>query len=284
MDLDRHLAVLWERRFIVLGGVVLGLVVAFLAAYQPGPGGFERRGGEEWSSSSMVLVTQEGFPWGRVTLPGQTVPGEVPDAVPAPDATGEKKDLTFADPTRFSGLALVYSVMSYSDRVRQTLPGRPSAEQITAAPFDPTGRGDQLLPIVQITTTAGSAAAAHELNRKTVAGLRQAIVQAQRRNAIPEKDRVRLQLLKAADPPVLLAGRSWTSSILGFLLCLGAAVALAHLLEGFSMGRERKPEAAPLDAFGLDSIELTAKPDLWNRDSEGVPTRLGAYRDRVRDG
>src|SRR5919106_5246641 len=236
MDLDRHLAVLWKRRAIVIGGVLLGLVVAFLAAYQPGSDGLERRGGEEWSSSSMVLVTQEGFPWGRVTLPGETVPGEVPDALTDPETTPDGKDLKFADPTRFSGLALVYSVMSYSDQVRATLPGRPSADQITAAPFDPTGRGDQLLPIVQVTTIAGSAEAAHRLNQQTVAGLRQTIVRAQRINQIPQKDRVRLQLLKAADPPVLLAGRSWTSSILGFLLCIGAAIALAHLLEGLSMG------------------------------------------------
>jgi hypothetical protein len=293
MDLDRHIAVLWKRRRIVIGGLILALVTALLAAYQPSSNGLVRRGTEQWSSSSLVLVTQKGFPWGRVTLPGSPtsdVPGAtIPDATTAdPSNLGHIK---FADPTRFSSLAMVYSVMSYSDRVRAGLPGNPAPQQITAVPFDPTGRGDSQMPIIQITTTAASAADADKLNRETVDGLRRVIVREQTSNQIPEKDRVQLQTLKQPAPPLLLAGRSWTSSMLAFLLCIGAAIALAHIREGLAMSRERKAEPALLGADGAsDGLDLGLKPDPWGggrvrsrRDADGAhASTLSEYRNRLR--
>ena len=293
MDLDRHIAVLWKRRRIIIAGAILGIVTAILAAYQPTSGGLERRGGEEWSSSSMVLVTQKGFPWGRVTLPTAT-DGETSPVPVDPAAIVDGERLRFADPTRFSALALVYSVMSYSDRVRAMLPGRPTPDQISAVPFDPTGRGDQMLPIIGITTKAGSASAANELNRQTVNALTRVILREQRTNEIPEKDRVQLQVLKQADPPFLVAGRSWTSSMLAFILCIGAAVALAHILEGLSMARSNRSEAGLLGAEAVsDSVDLGLRPDLWNggrvggRDSgsaHGAPSAISEYRNRTRGG
>jgi hypothetical protein len=295
MDLDRHIAILWKRRRIVIGGIILALVTALLAAYQPSSSGLVRRGSEQWSSSSLVLVTQQGFPWGRVTLPGAPAPGTTSIT---PDATttdpSNLNHLKFADPTRFSSLAMVYSVMSYSDRVRAGLPGNPAPEQITAVPFDPTGRGDAQMPIIQVTTLAASAAAADKLNRETVVGLRKVIVNEQEQNQIPAKDRVQLQTLKEPAPPLLVAGRSWTSSMLAFLLCIGAAIALAHIAEGLAMSRARKAEPALLGANGAsDGLELGLKPDpsfgggrvRSRREADGShagASTLSEYRNRLR--
>jgi len=298
MDLERHLAVLWRRRAILIGGLVLAVVTAFLAAYQPGPGGLERRGTEVWSSSSMIMVTQKGFPWGRVTLPGQqATPGaalEPGTDVPVDPSEG----IPFADPGRFSALALVYSVMSYSDRVRAMLPGRPSADQIAATPFDPTGRGDQMLPIIQVTTKATSARGAFKLNGQTVAALGRVILRKQRVNDIPRRDRVQLDVLKRPDPPVLVQGRSWTSSILAFFLCVGAALILAHLLEGLAMASGRRGRGDP----GPPSVALGGNVDLGAERETGAfangrprehvvareagthVSRLSGHWDRLRDG
>jgi hypothetical protein len=265
MDLERHLTVLWAHRRIILGGVVLGLITAFLAAYQPTTGGFERRGSEEWSSNSLILVTQKGFPWGRVTLPAVPLPGTATSpeaAAELEEAIREEGDrIPYADPTRFSALALVYSVMSYSDRVRENLPGRPAPGQVTALPFDPTGQGQQLLPILQITTKSNSPSAARKLNQQTVAGLRLTVLEEQRRSSIPKNERVQLQVLSEPAGAALVAGRSWVSSILALLLCIGGAIALAHLREGISFGRGRKAEFE-----GLAAEEFNVEPDLslWN--------------------
>jgi hypothetical protein len=258
MDLERHLRVLWRHRAIVIGGLVLGVVTAFLAAFQVGTDGIKRRGFEEWTSTSMVLVTQPGFPEGRVTLPMTNVPGATQDPADAlPEPESGKGRLAFADPSRFSNLALLYSVISHSDRVRRILPGHPSPDQIRATPFDPTGRGDQFLPVIQITTTAATQQAAYDLNRNTVKGLRALLVREQRANEIGDNERVRLQLLNAPSPAVLLAGRSMTSSILAFVLCLAAAFALAHLVEGLGKLRGRKAAEEPQpEPMSFDELEL----------------------------
>lgn len=256
MDLQRHLTVLWRHRRVVAGGLVLGLVTAFLAAYQPGWDGgpaLDRRGQEQWSSSSRLFVTQEGFPWGRVTLPVAPVPGQ-----PAPSQPAGGEGVDYGDPTRFSSLAMLYSVLSNSDRVREALPGNPAPSQIQAFPYDPTGRGDQLLPIIQVTTMGASAQEAVALNRGTVAGLRELLVDEQERNRIPADERVRVEVLNEPEAPVLLAGRSVASSLLAFVLCAVAAVALAHLLEGLApAGPRRRTDG------GDGSLPLPAEGSWW---------------------
>lgn len=279
MDLDRHFKVLWRHRAIVIGGFVLALVTAFLAAYNPTGGGFERRGSELWTSSSMVFVTQQGFPWGRVTLPSPQDLAADPDAGEiAEDRFG---DIPFSDPARLTQLALLYSVMSSSDEVRQMLPGPPAPDQIEALPYDPTGRGDQFLPIIQMNTRAGSAEAAHELNRQAVAALKRVLLQEQRSNGIRETDRVQLEVLKGPSAPVLEAGPSWTPSMLAFVLCIGAAIALAHLLEGLGLAvtRDRSARIGPL---GVDVADLQPDSILGHgRNGVGASEPEGTQRERV---
>jgi hypothetical protein len=244
MNLATHVRVLWRFRLVAIGGLLLGIVLAVLAAYQVSFAGglnFERRGTETWSSESSILVTQSGFPWGRVTLPGAAdaqQPGAVPQAVPK---KGKDEDaLQFADPSRFSNLAMLYSVISYSDQVRRTLPGHPERGQIQAVPLDATGNGNQFLPIIKLTTKAKTAAGARNLNRDALDGLRNLLMAQQRANDIPLKQRVELGVLNAPAKAELVSGRSLTPSILAFLLCCIAAVALAHVLEAL---RARPAEA-----------------------------------------
>lgn len=233
MNLERHLAVIWRHKVIVVTGVLLGGVLAFLAAFSVSGGTIERRGVETWSSESSLLVTQRGFPWGRVTLPGQA------------EVAGTKQQ--FGDPGRFSTLAMLYSVISYSDEVRESLPERPDRDQIQAVPLDATGNGAVYLPIVRLTTTADTPAGARSLNRNTVVGLRTLLTTQQRQSSISPDERVQLNVLNAPSAPVLVSGRSMTAPLLAFLLCVLGAIAFAHIVESLSNFRagvraESKPE------------------------------------------
>ncbi len=228
MNLERHLAVIWRHKVIVVTGILLGSVLAFLAAFSVSSGKPERRGVETWSSESSLLVTQRGFPWGRVTLPGEA------------DVDGSKQQ--FGDPNRFSTLAMLYSVISYSDEVREGLPERPKRDQIQAVPLDATGNGAVYLPIVRLTTTAETAAGAQSLNEHTLAGLRNLLTTQQRRNGIAPDERIQLNVLNAPSEPILVSGRSMTAPLLAFLLCVLGAIAFAHIVE--SLQRIRRGNVA----------------------------------------
>lgn len=244
MNLERHLSVLWRYRAIVALGILLGFALAFLAAFDV-TNGMKRRGAEQWSSVSQIFVTQEGFPWGRVTFPVATDPGAA-DAVTEPLTPEESADdrIKFADPTRFPNLAFLYSFLTNSDQVRGKLPGPPSPDQIQAVPLDPTGRGDAFLPIIQLTTSASTSTGAVELNKQTMEGLKTLLREWQDEADIAKRDRVVLSTLSKPSAPALLAGRSLTPSLLAFMLCVILSIALAHILEGIRQARARRESAA----------------------------------------
>lgn len=243
MNLERHLSVLWRYRAIVALGILLGFALAFFAAFDA-TNGMKRRGAEQWSSVSQIFVTQEGFPWGRVTLPAATDPAAA-DAATEPPTPEEAADrLKFADPTRFPNLAFLYSFLTNSDQVRGRLPGPPSPTQIQAVPLDPTGRGDAFLPIIQLTTLADTGPGAVKLNKQTMEGLKDLLREWQEEAKIANRDRVVLTTLSKPSAPELLAGRSLTPSMLAFMLSVILAVALAHILEAVRQARVRREAAA----------------------------------------
>lgn len=264
MQLERHLLVLWRFRGVVAGGVLLGILLAVLAAYQVSwkdgsiVPSLAARGEEQWSAGSRVLVTQEGFPEGRVTLPG-AVPGE--ESQPAPDDT-KRGGIKYADPARFATLSALYAVIARSDQVRARLREKVDPEQIQAVPLDLTGSGDQFLPIVEITTTAVTETGARRLNRETVRALRGLLTQEQAENRIPKDSRVQLTTLN--DPRTqLVSGRAFTGSILAFILCVLAAIALAHVLESL---------LAPAPVAVLSATSRRAEAEL---DEAEPPTANG---------
>jgi hypothetical protein len=234
MNLNQHARVLWKHRTIVAAGLAMGLVLAVLAAFHVPS--MERRGSETWRAESNILVTQPGFPEGRVTLPetaasgGQSATGGITSG-----GSGGSGSQRFADPTRLSGLALLYAVIAHSDQVRAKLPERPAPGQIRAVALDATGNGTTFLPIIQLTTTAGSAAAAERLNVHAFDAFKGLLESEQEANDIEPSERIRLDVLNHPGEAALVQGRSLTASFVAFLLCMLATVALVHLLEGLSL-------------------------------------------------
>ena len=205
--------------------------MAFLAAYNVPS--MERRGVEQWSSDSSIFVTQEGFPWGRVTLGDTTVPG-----MPSAETSGGDSKTPFADPARFSNLALLYANLAQSDEVRGRLPGHPTRAQIEPRVLDATGGGVSFLPIIKLTVFAGSAEGAIDLNKKAIAALRDYIERNQRASDTPANERIRLDVINEPTGASLISGHSTAIPMLAFLLCLLGAVAVAHIMENLRPRRE----------------------------------------------
>lgn len=229
MDLAQHAAVLWRFRAVIAGGLLLGIVLALLAAYTiswDGGPSVAKRGSETWSSESSLLVTQPGFPEGRITFPT----GPRPERIPGTSTGGfDRGGLEFADPSRFSALANFYAELALSDRVRRRLPERPKPDQIEAHPVEGAA-GQPILPVIELVTFAESAAGARALNNQLVEALQGTLTSGQADNDIPISQRVQLVLLNAPAAPVKVSSPSNTASILAFLLCVIGAIAVAHLL------------------------------------------------------
>jgi hypothetical protein len=262
MNLERHLNVLWRHRAVALGGVLLGALLAFLAAYDLPS--LDRRGSESWAVESHILVTQSGFPEGRITL--SNTPSASPDAgAPSRGSTGPSGGgQSFADPLRLSSLALLYSVIADSDRVRSKLPGDPRRGQIEAIALDATGNGTTFLPIMQLTTTAGSADAAQRLNVASYEAFKAELESEQQANAIPQRDRIRLSVLNRPSNPLMVSGPTFTPSILAFLLCCLGGLAAAHILEALSLRRAAAesvgdPVVFPPAAAGAEPVPEPAQ-------------------------
>lgn len=270
MNLGRHFSVLWRFKLVMLGGIVLGVLLAILAAFHVPE--MKRRGSEQWQSQSDILVTQQGFPWGRVTLPDQTISPAASEALKnsgqqAPERTENKGDeLQYADPGRFSQLALLYSLIAYSDQVRQTLPKGIKREQVSATALDATGAGVNFLPVIRLTTTADSAEGAVNLNEKAFAAFQTLLRSQQEDSKIDGNERVVLSILNQPDHPLLLSGRSKTPSAMAFLLCVILAIAVSHLLASL----RPRPEDRRRDD---DEDQAPRPPALVERPATVLPTR-----------
>lgn len=231
MNLARHASVLWRFRRVTAAGVVIGIVLAILASYRVGPGGLEPRGVETWSAVSQILVTQPGFPEGRVTLPEKqldsavTTEGDEAVEENAPPAD----QVEFADPARLAALGDLYSKFLTSDVVLSRVPEHPPAASVMASPFA-SSQGGLLLPVIQLTTMGPSAEMAQRINVNTYKALLDFLEQRARANDIPRSKRVELELLVAPEM-TLMSGRKPTASVLAFMLVLLATVAITHLLE-----------------------------------------------------
>jgi len=259
MDLRLLIAVLWRFRLLVVAGTVFAVAVAGLSAVRvelrDGKPSVTQRGAETWQSSSLLLLSQEGFPWGRSTL-NQVVPlkGEG-DVEYAP---------RFADLVRFQELALIYASLASGDEVRNALLEEGPIEGQYTAEVVQTPDGSTSLPMIQISGLAASPAAATRLANRATTVFRAYIKQYQDANAIPESERVDLPVIQKAAGATLADGRSLTRPAFIFLLTMTLVVGLAFLLDNL---RPRRRLPAP----AADDVALVAVDR--ESDHERVPLR-----------
>ena len=225
MDLGLVIRVLWRFRVLVVVGTLLAATAALLSHVRveigEGAPKLAYRSTETWTSSTTLLVTQQGFPEGVSNLDSE--------ASTAPQKEGEPR--RYSDPTRFNGLAIVYAKLAVSDEVRGMirkagpLKGRYSAQPVK------TDDGATYLPFVLITAESTSARGAQDLARRATNALRQYLARYQDANRIPADARVQLELVNEPTKATLAAGRSPVKPMFILLIGIAATLGLAFALE-----------------------------------------------------
>jgi hypothetical protein len=239
-----YMRVLWRFRILVGAGVLLATALAVLSFVRINPGGspaIKYRSDEQWSSESMLFVTQQGFPWGRLSMTPSS--GSPQSNKPAAD-----------NEVRFSSLAVLYAYLASSDQVRRLmLKDGPINGQIAAEPVMTTGTYSSPMPLVRLIGIASTPARARALVIRVTDALRHFLASEQAKNQIGENQRVLVSVVKRADTPKLFAGRSMTLPIVVFLGVMILISGLAFMLENMrgprretAAGEQQPPDAQPV--------------------------------------
>jgi hypothetical protein len=231
MDLALYGRVIWRFRWLVAFGLILAIALSVLSIAKVSAHGLSYRKHEVWQSSTTVLLTQRGFPWGR--------------AVVAPTPSGAT-----GGPAWLSGLTELYAQFANSDQVKTLMVADGGSKNwaLTAAPVIPSG-SSSALPVIAL---AGLAYTPTGALRATLVG-RTAFLQyvkgQQAGAAIPTNERVDLQVLQNVTPPVLVQPRKKTLPIVIFLAVISATIGLAFILEN------ARPRVKPVTLAAPEPVE-----------------------------
>lgn len=225
MDLNLYARVLSRFRLLVAFGFLLASTLAFLSIAKVTSDGLEYREHQLWSAELRLLVTQQGFPEGRL----YAQPAEPGEKTTTP--AGGRDPAPVADPARFNTLAILYAELATSDPVRRlmTVDRRPP-NRIVATPLRDDLSG-VLLPLIDIRAIADSPRGAANLARDNAKALNTFISERQRVNDVPTADRVVLQTIVEPRRAVLFQPRSRTIAMVVFLAVMFATIGLAFILE-----------------------------------------------------
>jgi hypothetical protein len=166
--------------------------------------------------------------------------------LPAPVGGGSP---SLADTSRFAGLIDVYTTLATSDPVIRVLQRRGLIDAtqmasgvvpITAAPVVSTVGGGTT-PMMMISATAPTAVKATKLTRATTTAFLAEVRARQLAAKIPLRDRIQLQVVKAADEPKLVKPRS---KALPMLVLLGGLIATGAV--AFTRDNAARRRGAPV--------------------------------------
>jgi hypothetical protein len=228
VDLALYLRVLWRFRFLVAAGVLLALVLATLSyarlSFDGAKPTLAYRQSEQWESLSTLFVTARGFPWGRVEE--QLPPGADPSKLPSSQAPA-------IDTGQLSTVAAVYMQLATSDavlnRVRLTGPIRGRLQVFPV--FAGNDSNNAALPMLTLSAISASPETARELALRHMNAFVAFIRSRQGQAAIPEAQRVIVEIVRQPTPAALLEPRKRTRPIVVFLAVLTAVIGLAFVLE-----------------------------------------------------
>lgn len=227
MDFKLYASVLWRFKLIVVLGLVVATGLAVLATVKVTKHGVIYRQQELWSSGARLLVTQQGFPEGRLFAQLPATANQTPRSVAPTDERG----IPVADPNRFNALAILYADLATSDQVRALIaPGGHIPGEILATPL----RDDQsgtLLPLIDLTVISTSPQRAIALAERSVKALQTYLETRQRKNGVPNSDRAVVQELVQPKGAKLFRPRAKTMPIVVFGAVLFLTIALAFILE-----------------------------------------------------
>ncbi len=231
MDLSLYGRVIWRFRWLVAFGLILAILLSVLSIAKVSSHGLSYRKQEVWQSSTTVLLTQRGFPWGRAVVPPT-----------AAGATG--------GPGWLSGLTELYAQFANSDRVKSLMlrDGASKNWSVTAAPVIPSG-SSSALPVIALAGLAYTPGGAVQATIVGRTAFLQYVKSQQAQAAIPNSERVDLQVLQNVTPPVVVQPRKKTLPIVIFLAVISAAIGLAFILEN------ARPRVKPVALAAPEPVE-----------------------------
>jgi hypothetical protein len=249
MDLRLYARVLWRFKFIVVLGFVFALALAAFSVVRVSSTGVTYRESRLWASRMRLLVTQTGFPEGRLYAQTPTKPGET-DLTTGNQAA--KLGIPIVDPGRFNTLAIIYADLLTSDPVRQLMRrDGPIDGQVIATPMKDDQSGI-LLPFIDVASIAPSATGAMSLGVRSANALNSYLRDEQKANNVPVSDRVVVRTINAPKGASVFQPRSKTMPVVIFLVLMFATVGLAFLLENL---RPRGPKVAERTEAGVQDAE-----------------------------
>jgi hypothetical protein len=217
MDLRLHLAVLWRFRFLVLGGLILAVALAFFSYFRVdlSNGTLGYRTQETWQSTETVLVTQKTSPLFS-TNPSRGGPNSSPDWL-------------LSLPALYAELA---SSAVINDHLKPELDAL-HGSYVASQDFASSSEGGGALPFLTFYASAPSQASSVKLAQASTRTFLNYVSQNQASQQIPNSQRVLLQVITPATASAaqVIAGRKKTIPIIVFLAVLMATVGLAYVLE-----------------------------------------------------
>jgi hypothetical protein len=220
MDLGLFVRVLWRFKGIVLLGLSLAFALALLAYVKVDfANGMKMtyRETEQWESLSTLFVTDPDF-----TL-GSTADGGGPTDAEAAAAASQ----------RMLSLTALYMQLATSDPVLRVLAEKaPIDGAVQTFPITSTGdgRGDPL-PMMTFSAISATPQRAHGLAQRHIDAFLTYLERDQQRRGVEPADRVKVEVLRRPQAPVLLVPRKKTRPIIVFLTVAIATFGLAFILE-----------------------------------------------------
>jgi hypothetical protein len=239
MDLGHMFRVLSRFRVLVAAGLLLALLLAFMAAVRVNPTSsphFSYRAQPKYESATTVFVTVPGFPFGSLTLhPGR----KFADGPNGPVNIANLQSAT----TIFVQYATGNGVMK---EIRKAGPihGKLFAIQGSASDGTP-------LPLIDLAADAGTPAGALALAKRHLAALQTFVRNSQIDNGVPATQRLILDPISGPLPAKLLQSRKMTKPILAFVAILVLTVGLAFVLENM------RPRIRPVEDEADDRRDET---------------------------
>lgn len=219
MDLALFLRVLWRFKAIVLLGVALAFALAFFSYVKVDFGNGMKmtyREHEQWESLSTLFVTDPKFELGSIEG------GARSDAEAAAAA---------AD--RMVALTALYMQLATADPVLRIMAQHgPIDGLIQTFPITSTGdsRGDPL-PMMTFSAISSTPQRAHGLANRHIDAFLTYLRRDQDRRGVSAADRIKVEVVRQPQPPVLLLPRKKTRPIIVFLTVAIATFGLAFILE-----------------------------------------------------
>jgi len=247
MDIELFFAVLKRFWKIVLGGLVLAIALAALA---------HMHRSVSYESQAEALITAPPQP--------PLVKGQPPT------------------PANTAGDAAIYVQFANADAIQnqlRSIPGEVLASEIT----DPSDGAD--LPFVALTATAPTPQDAVALVQKTFSVLTTYIGQQQAADGVAVGQRATLRVIASGNPPKLAGGSSATVPLLIFVAVLGAAIAIAFMLENArpktAAALGRVPKTGPVGVEPLGRVPGGPAPHPFTAHPGGTPepANLASRRD-----